>query len=150
MTLEFEGSRPDVEMNEDAVGTFLQARGDGVLTLHGDSPTVLPVSFGFDADTGRCIFQFVSHSDSEKRDDLADQTPATLVAYDITGPDDWTSVVFEGVLEEVPIPSREKREAYVDQATPIAMSVFDATDPDLDATWFELRPTEISGRQSPT
>jgi nitroimidazol reductase NimA-like FMN-containing flavoprotein (pyridoxamine 5'-phosphate oxidase superfamily) len=150
MPLDRSASRPDVEMCEESVAAFLQSHGDGVLTLHGDSPTSLPVSYGFDADTGRCIFQFLSHPASEKRAELDDQTPATLVAYDVTDPDDWTSVVFDGVLEAVPIPCEGKRETYVDQATPIGMSVFDAVESDLDAAWFELRPTEVSGRQSPT
>jgi len=150
MPLDLSASRPDVEMSDESVAAFLQSRGDGVLTLHGDTPTSLPVSFGFDSETGRCLFQFLSHSDSEKWAELDDQTPATLVAYDVTDPDDWTSVVFDGVLEEVPVPCEEKREAYVDQATPIGMSVFDAAGADLDAAWFELRPTEVSGRQSPT
>lgn len=150
MALDFTDSRPDVEMSEDAIGTFLQSRGDGVLTLHGDSSASFPVSFGFDSETRRCIFQFLSRMDSEKRDELADETSATLVAYDITDPDDWTSVVIDGVLEELSTPRDVQREVYVDQATPIGMSVFDTEGADLDATWFELRPTDISGRQSPT
>ncbi|NIC00502.1 pyridoxamine 5'-phosphate oxidase family protein [Halobacterium sp. R2-5] len=141
-------SGPDVQMSDDEIAAYLRSRGDGVLTLHVGDGQSFPVSFGYDSAADRCVFQFLSTADSATRD-LDDETPATLVAYDIDSPDDWTSVVVDGRLVEIPGPGADERRTYAEQATAIGMSVFDADPAELDAAWYELRPTDASGRQSP-
>ncbi len=141
-------SGTDVQMTSDEVAEFLQSRGDGVLTIHTDEPQSYPVSFGYDVDAGRCVFQLVSTPESAKRD-LAAETPATFVAYEAPSPDDWTSVVVHGVLAQIPTPDADERHTYAEQATAVGMSVFSADPTDIDAAWYELRPTDATGRQSP-
>ncbi|WP_353634091.1 pyridoxamine 5'-phosphate oxidase family protein [Halobacterium sp. NMX12-1] len=138
----------EVRMSADDVAAFLESCGDGVLTIHADDAQSFPVSFGYDPDTDRCVFQLLSAPESAKRS-LDAETPATLVAYDIGSPDDWSSVVVDGVLAEIPTPEPDDRRRYAEQATPIGMSVFDADPRVLDATWYELRPTDATGRRSP-
>ncbi|MGB9965310.1 pyridoxamine 5'-phosphate oxidase family protein [Halobacterium hubeiense] len=135
-------------MSAEEIAAYLQSRGDGVLTLRGDDPQSFPVSFGYDAAESRCVFQLLSTPGSATRP-LGDSTPATLVAYDVDSPDEWTSVVADGRLVEIPEPDADDRRTYVEQATAVGMSVFDADPVDLDAAWYELRDADISGRQSP-
>ncbi|WP_336037962.1 pyridoxamine 5'-phosphate oxidase family protein [Halobacterium yunchengense] len=142
-------SWPDVSMTDDEAAAFLARAGDGVLTLHGDPPHSFPVSFAYDAETGRCLLQFVCHSASRKRAVLRDDPAATLVAYETTSPDDWASVVVAGALAALDAPDADDRRAYAEQATPIGLSVFDADPADLDVAWYELRPESVSGRRSP-
>jgi len=137
----------DVRMSADEVAAFLESSGDGVLTLH-DGVHSFPVSFGYDRDTDRCVFQLLTAPESAKRG-LDAETPATLVAYAVDSPDDWSSVVVDGVLTEIPAPDAEQQRRYAEQATPIGMSVFDADPVVLDAAWYELRPTDATGRRSP-
>lgn len=143
-------SGPEVELSGEDCTEFLQSAGDGVLTLHTESPCSFPVSFGYDDELGRCVLQFVSRPGSEKRRELGDGTPATLVAYEATSPDNWASVVFDGTLVRVSNPSHEFRRAFAEQATPIGLSVFDAPEHELDVAWYALRPTDVSGRTGPT
>lgn len=143
-------SGPEVKLRDEDCTEFLQSAGDGVLTLHTDSPCSFPVSFGYDGDIGRCVLQLVSHPGSEKRRELGDRTPATLVAYEAASPDDWTSVVFGGTLVRVPDPSDAFRRSFAEQATPVGLSVFDALESELEVVWYALRPTDVSGRTGPT
>lgn len=142
-------SSRDVSMTDDEVAAFLSRAGDGVLTLHTTVPYSFPVSFGYDVESGRCLLQFVSRTGSRKRAALREEPAATLVAYDVSSPDDWASVVVEGTLVERDAPDADARTAYAEQATAVGMSVFDAESSDLDVAWYELRPESVSGRQSP-
>ncbi|MCG1003509.1 MULTISPECIES: pyridoxamine 5'-phosphate oxidase family protein [Halobacterium] len=135
-------------MSDDAVSEYLQSAGDGVLTLHADDPRSIPVSFGYDDETDRCVFQLLSAADGADTHPR-EETPATLVAYDVDSPDDWASVVVDGVLARIPEPGPDEQRTYAEQATSVGMSVFDADPAVLDATWYELRPTDATGRQSP-
>lgn len=142
-------ANPEVCMSDEAISTFLQRIGDGVLTLTGNGTSSLPVSFGYDVETGNVVLQLFTDPESPRGDQLArDSTPATLVAYDCEGPDDWTSVVVDGVLTQQTADAIDQQQ-FVEQATPVGMSVFD-TDPEtLRMEWYELQPTTVSGRRSP-
>jgi nitroimidazol reductase NimA-like FMN-containing flavoprotein (pyridoxamine 5'-phosphate oxidase superfamily) len=137
-----------VEMTQSAIAEFLVEHGDGVLSFAGDAAYSLPVSFGYDRDAGRPVFQFLSAPDSAKADYLRDGARARLVVYDWTSPDDWASVVVAGTLCRVADPGAVS-ETYHEQATPVSLSVFDAPSDSLDADWFALHPDERTGRQSP-
>jgi nitroimidazol reductase NimA-like FMN-containing flavoprotein (pyridoxamine 5'-phosphate oxidase superfamily) len=142
-------SHPDVEMSDEAMTAFLQRVGDGVLTVTGESTRSFPVSFAYDAEAGAVVFQLFTAPGSAKRDALErDGIPATLVAYDCPEPDDWTSVIVDGVLVQT-TPGDVNQQQYAAQATPVGMSVFDTDPQDLRMEWYELQPTTVSGRQSP-
>jgi nitroimidazol reductase NimA-like FMN-containing flavoprotein (pyridoxamine 5'-phosphate oxidase superfamily) len=137
-----------VEMSAAAVAEFLTAQGDGVLSFAGEDAYSLPVSFGYDTDAGRPIFQFLSGPDSAKADYLREGARATLVAYDWRSPDDWESVVVAGTLHRVDDPEAA-HETYHEQATPVSLSVFGSPSASLDTDWFALHPDERTGRRSP-
>lgn len=137
-----------VEMSDVEIAEFLESLGHAVLTLHAESSYSVPVSFGYDADGDRCVLQFVSGPDSEKRAAAADAPRATLVAYEYGGPDDWQSVIVEGELRRVR-DDEAARETYVSQAATVGMSVFEMDTTDLTVEWFELVLGAWSGRQHP-
>jgi nitroimidazol reductase NimA-like FMN-containing flavoprotein (pyridoxamine 5'-phosphate oxidase superfamily) len=137
-----------VEMSPATIAAFLVEHGDGVLSFAGDDAYSLPVSFGYERDAGRPVFQFLSAPGSAKTDYLRDGARATLVVYDWDSPDDWASVVVTGTLRRVEDPEAVS-ETYHEQATPVSLSVFDAPSDRLDVDWFALHPDERTGRHSP-
>lgn len=138
-------SDDDVQMTTDDVWAFLADRGAGVLSLSGDPPYSLPMSFAVDGSSGRFVFQFLSAPDSAKEDRTADGMGASLVAYEWTTPDDWASAVVTGELVAVER-TPERAAAFAGQATSVGLSVFDTPAGDLEGTWYELRPESVTGR----
>lgn len=127
---------------------FLADRGAGVLSLAGDPPCSLPMSFAVDASTGRLVFQFLSGPDSEKDDHLSDGVSASLVAFERSTPDDWASAVVVGDLVAVER-TPERVAAFAEQAKSVGMTVFDADAGDLAGSWYELHPASVTGRCGP-
>jgi nitroimidazol reductase NimA-like FMN-containing flavoprotein (pyridoxamine 5'-phosphate oxidase superfamily) len=120
-------SNHDVVMSNEATAEYLQRAGDGVLTMGGEGTVSFPVSFAYDADAGNIVFQLFTAPESTKRAILdRDSIPATLVTYDCPNPDDWTSVVVDGTLVQSD-PETVDEAQFVEQATPIGMSVFDTS-----------------------
>lgn len=142
-------SPPDdgVEMSSEEVVSFLAASGDGVLSLSGDPPLSVPMSFAV-ASGGRPLFQSLAGPDSEKRGRLRDGLGASLVCHERTTPDDWASVVVTGDLVAVD-QTHERQAAFAEQAAPVGMHVFGVEAADLDAQWYELDPSSATGRSGP-
>lgn len=135
------------EMSSEAVHSFLAASGDGVLSLSGDPPLSVPMSFAVGADD-RLLFQNLAGPDSETAGRLRDGLGASLVCYERTTPDDWASVVVTGDLVAVDR-THERQAAFAEQAAPVGMTVFAAEAADLDAQWYELAPSSATGRAGP-
>jgi nitroimidazol reductase NimA-like FMN-containing flavoprotein (pyridoxamine 5'-phosphate oxidase superfamily) len=148
MTTDAPGGRtpPDdgVEMSDEAVLSFLAASGHGVLSLAGDPPQSLPMSFAV-ASGGRPLFQSLAGPDSAKADRLRDGVGASLVAYERTTPDDWASVVVTGDVVAVD-GTAERQAAFAEQAETVGMSVFGVEAADLEAEWYELEVSSATGR----
>jgi nitroimidazol reductase NimA-like FMN-containing flavoprotein (pyridoxamine 5'-phosphate oxidase superfamily) len=136
-----------VEMSGEAVSSFLAASGDGVLSLAGDPPLSVPMSFAV-ASGGRPLFQSLTGPDSEKGDRLRDGLGASLVCFERTTPDDWASVVVTGDLAAVDR-THERQAAFAEQAAPVGMTAFGAEAANLDAQWYELEPSSTTGRAGP-
>lgn len=87
------------EMDENDRDAFLGSGGTGVLSLStpsDESPYAVPVSYGYDRETGTFYFRLAVNTGSEKGE--LDDRQATFVTYD--QPEDrWQSVVAEGKLE---------------------------------------------------
>jgi len=133
-----------VEMSDDAALSFLAASGHGVLSLAGDPPQSIPMSFAV-ASGGRPLFQILTGPGSAKADRLRDGVGASLVAYERSTPDDWASVVVTGDLVTVDGTS-ERQAAFAEQAETVGMNVFGVDAADLEAEWYELRPSSTTGR----
>src|SRR6056297_2141164 len=136
------------QMTADAVLSYLADRGAGVLSLAGDPPYSVPMSFAVDDASGRLVFQLLSGSDSGKGDRLADGVGATLVAFEQSTPDDWVSAVVSGELVAVEW-TAERAAAFASQATSVGLNAFDSEASDLQGDWYELRSTSVTGRCGP-
>jgi nitroimidazol reductase NimA-like FMN-containing flavoprotein (pyridoxamine 5'-phosphate oxidase superfamily) len=140
------------EMTDEQIAEFLSRQGHGVLSFGGDRPYSLPISFGYDADGNRCIFQLVHDGDSEKRARLGESTPVSLVAYDWHTPHDWQSVVVAGRLRPIDDDSPEAiaaADVFAEHASAIGLSVFSKPLEELETRWSSLSIDEMSGYRSP-
>jgi hypothetical protein len=135
-------------MSPRAALAYLAESGAGVLSLAGDPPYSVPMSFAVDDSSGRLVFQSLSGPDSEKLEHLADGVGATLVAFEQSTPDDWVSAVVAGELVAVEWTS-ERAAAFASQARSVGLNVFDTEVSDLQGEWYELHPASVTGRCGP-
>ena len=142
-------SRGDgAQMTTEDVWAFLTDRGTGVLSLSGDPPYSLPMSFAVDSAVGTLVFQALSGPGAAKDDYLDDGAGASLVTFDWSTPDDWASAVVTGELSPVE-GTPERTAAFARQADSVGLSAFGAQIEDLSATWYELKPSSVTGRSGP-
>ncbi len=90
-----------VQMAEGELNEFLGRGGTGVLSFStggDDPPFSLPVSYGYNADSGSLYYRLASPPDSGKADVLG--RAVSFVAHAHTD-DGWRSVVATGRLEEL-------------------------------------------------
>lgn len=135
-------------LSESAVLDFLANRGTGVLSLAGDPPYSLPMSFAVDESTGSLVVQFLSGPDASKDAYVGDGVGASLVTYEWSTPDDWASAVVTGELRAVDV-TPERTAAFAEQANSVNLRAFGPDAAELDANWYELRPTSVTGRCGP-
>ena len=136
------------QLTTEAVLAYLADTGAGVLSLAGDPPYSVPMSFAVDDASGRLVFQSLSGPDSGKDDRLADGVGATLVAFEQSTPDDWVSAVVAGELAAVEW-TPERAGAFASQAKSVGLNAFGTEASDLQGQWYELRPTSLTGRCGP-
>lgn len=142
-----------VQMSDAEIAAFLSRRGHGVLSFGGEKPYGLPISFGYDPTTNRCVLQLVFGPDSRKQAYLEHSGAVSLAAYEWASVDDWRSVLVDGEL--VPIDPEsdaavEAADVFSEYGSVVGLSVFDEPAEELDAEWFELHVDELHGYQSPT
>jgi nitroimidazol reductase NimA-like FMN-containing flavoprotein (pyridoxamine 5'-phosphate oxidase superfamily) len=140
-----------VEMDDEEIAAFLTNHGHGVLSLGGDAPYGVPVSFGYDVLEHRCVLQLVFGPESRKREYIDGETPVSLTSYDYGDVDDWASVIVEGTLRRIEddAPAAvDAAEIFAPYATVVSMTVFETPAEDLVAEWYELAIESTSGRRS--
>ena len=141
-----------VEMNESDVAEYLTRQGHGVLTFSGEKPYGVPISFAYDEQNNRCVFQLLSTALSRKAARLRESDAATLIVYEWNTPDDWRSVILEGSLEEIEPESTDAiaaAEVFAEHASMIGSEIFAGPLEELDVQWYGLRIDAISGYHSP-
>jgi nitroimidazol reductase NimA-like FMN-containing flavoprotein (pyridoxamine 5'-phosphate oxidase superfamily) len=142
-----------VEMSAAEIASFLDSRGHGVLSIGGETPYAIPISYGYDEAAERFVFQFLWHEQSAKREHLDESDRATLTVYRFDDPDSWRSVVASGRLapiEEDTDAAVAAANVFAPHAATVSLTVFERPAEELVAGWCELRIEEISGRQSPS
>jgi nitroimidazol reductase NimA-like FMN-containing flavoprotein (pyridoxamine 5'-phosphate oxidase superfamily) len=138
-------------MVQDDVLALVREQGHGVLSLaSGNRAYGVPISYGYDADGERFVLEFVSTADSKKRAFVADSTEVTLTIQDVQGPDTWRSAIATGTLHPLTEDDVSDRLAalFFSQATDIAKEARWTELEGFQRDWYELRVTELSGRQA--
>lgn len=146
------GSQYGIEMTADEVEAFLNRRGHGVLSFGGELPYGIPLSFGYDPATDRCIFQLFSAVGSRKQASLAESDAVNLVTYEWNHIDDWRSVVVDGTLLPIEDGTEEAADAsdiFFEHGSVVGTEVFDQPLEELDGQWYELEIEQLSGYKSP-
>ena len=128
----------------EAVEEFLNDQGTGVLSLTNEGRAYgIPVAFAYDADDERAVLDLGFAPESKKREFIEATEEVCLTVYEHDAPDDWTSVVLTGGLEEL-----EDEEVSDDTEAWFASVAgdIDVDDANLDLQWYAIDAKELSGR----
>lgn len=140
----------ETEMGKSEISEFLGQQETGVLALADDEsvdPYAIPISYGYDAESGKFYMRLVSTPESEKREFLSSSPSARLVVYEEADPT-YESVIATGTLEKVD-PSElsvEQIEQYGQAKRPL-FEIWTEPRRDLDIELYVLDAAELSGRR---
>ena len=128
----------------EAAEEFLNEQGTGVLSLTNEGRAYgIPVAFAYDADDERAILDLGFAAESKKREFIEATEEVCLTVYEHDAPDDWTSVVATGELEELEDDEvSEDTEAWF---YTVAGDI-DVDEANLELQWYALNAEELSGR----
>jgi nitroimidazol reductase NimA-like FMN-containing flavoprotein (pyridoxamine 5'-phosphate oxidase superfamily) len=136
-----------VHLDEAEREAFLGAGGTGVMSFaNGDGPPhSIPVSYGYDAETGSFFFRLAYDADTEKPgpEDVA----VSFVVHEETD-EGWHSVVAKGELQSTDDDdvSTEALEALRRVDIPL-VDVFERPTVETDFEFFQLRTDDVTGRK---
>lgn len=137
-----------MQLSEDELAAFLGRGGTGTLsfaTPPGEPPFSLPVSYGYDADSGNFYFRLAFPPESDKEDVL--DNAVSFVTHGETD-EGWRSVVAHGHLEEVSELNHESSAVQGMWAVDIPqVDIFEDPPEDVPFRHFRLRPDDLSGRK---
>jgi hypothetical protein len=133
-------------MTEREVDALLERQGVGVLSLaRGGDAYGVPVSFGFDG-ADRLYFVFVGFGPESRKESFAETTRrASFSVSEVTGRDDWRSVVVDGPIERT---SDWQSAQAAFEANAWYPSLFSEVDPMRSLDVWTLRVERKSGIQS--
>ncbi|WIV68797.1 pyridoxamine 5'-phosphate oxidase family protein [Natrialbaceae archaeon AArc-T1-2] len=137
------------DMAEQMAEQFFASRGHGVLSLADENTGYgIPISYGYDPTTSRCVIQLVSEPESQKRSFFETSETVTLTTYDYDSNDNWQSAIATGSLvslsdEEV---ATWAAAVYFNQAaqtdTPVRQE-----GSDREISWHAFEVDSLTGRQ---
>jgi nitroimidazol reductase NimA-like FMN-containing flavoprotein (pyridoxamine 5'-phosphate oxidase superfamily) len=135
-------------MDRAAAESFLHDRGTGVLSLaDGDRAYGIPISYGYDAETGVVYFAFLRGGERSKKERFAEATEeASLLAYDVESPGEWHSVVVTGPIRAVADDEWGRAVDAID-ADAWYPNVFRESAPTRGIGGYALEVRELTGRQ---
>lgn len=135
-----------VTMTDEERDAFLDNGGTGVISLAaGDAPPhSVPVSYGYDAQTGAFYFRLAVGAEGSKGE-LGDR-PATFVTYHETDAG-WQSVVASGRLEDVEREGIETETLEGLEHVDIPLiDIFERPLREVTFEFYRLMPDELTGR----
>ncbi|SDM47751.1 hypothetical protein SAMN04487949_1795 [Halogranum gelatinilyticum] len=139
-----------VTMSDEERDEFLGAGGTGVASFpqaDGEAPYSLPVSYGYDPETGGFYFRLAFGPDTSKGDVVTDRTPITFVTHEQTDTG-WRSVVVTGKLHEVTEAAINSEVVTAIRRIHIPLvDVFDRNPRELEFRFFHLDPEEVHGKK---
>jgi hypothetical protein len=140
-----------VRMGTEEQNEFLGSGGTGVISFDslGDGPPYTrPISYGYDAETGKFYFRLaVGPEDAGKKDILDEDREISFVTYDETDRG-WRSVVVTGRVEEITKSALDPAVAEAMQRVRIPfVDVYDSHPLMLEFRFFRLTPDEVTGQR---
>lgn len=138
------------EMADAETLSLLESKGHGVLSMGKDDRGYgIPVSFGYDDVDERVLFEFLDVRDSKKRAFATATEEVTLTVYEFEDQRTWTSAVVTGTLRPVEASDLPERavSSFATQADDAAEELRWAEAEDLERQWYEIRPTDVTGRR---
>jgi len=138
------------DISREIAERFLSTYGHGVLSMaKGNDGFGIPISYGYDASNDCCIVQFISDSESQKRQFLETSETVTLTTYTYSPNGDWQSVIATGSLESL---SDEEvadwaAEVFFSQAADVYTSNRKVIK-DAEIAWYALELETLTGRKS--
>ena len=141
----------ETEMSRPEIDDFLSNTETGVISLaREDEPYSLPISYGYDADSGTFYMRLVSTPDSQKREFLGSEPHVRLVVYDENSDGTrYRSVVAAGILDEIEPTemSVEEIEQYGETRRPL-FEIWGKDKEELDIQLYRFEPSELTGRRT--
>jgi len=139
-----------VQMSDEELNEFLDRGGTGVIsfdTSDGEPPYSLPISYGYDAETGDFYFRFAFGPDTKKDGVVNEDDPVSFVTYGGVE-SGWRSVVATGKLEEVTKSALDATVTEAMQRVEIPLvDVYDRHPIELQFRFFRLAPDEVTGKK---
>lgn len=138
------------DVSTEMAESFLTARGHGVLSLANDGDGYgIPLSYGYDPLTDRCIMQFVIGEDGRKREFLETSETVTLTTYEYESDGKWQSVIAMGTLRPLSNDEVADRAAaiFFNQAANADTHTRLATE-GAETEWYALEIESLVGRES--
>lgn len=134
-------------MDDSEIDTLLNNGGTGVISFaDGDEPYAIPISYGYDSDSGSIYLRFGFAPDSQKRRFVDDGVTASLVVSDDTG--GWRSVVARGSLTSVSEPAIESGAAQSIRRMNIPyVTIHETPAAEMEFELYRLDPAELTGRK---
>jgi nitroimidazol reductase NimA-like FMN-containing flavoprotein (pyridoxamine 5'-phosphate oxidase superfamily) len=132
--------------------TFLETENTGVLSVPVDEdtpPYSIPVSFAFDPDRNRIVFQFINHPESTKMQFIEEGTAATLTVVDRLAGTGWISETVTGTMGRLSDDETTRAARRFDDSTDGSVNVFPDRD-DYHTEWWCLVIQDEHGRHSKT
>ncbi|SFH01528.1 hypothetical protein SAMN04488063_3599 [Halopelagius inordinatus] len=137
-----------VQMSDDERTEFLGRGGTGVISFAegvDTAPFTVPVSYGYDTESGWFYFRLSFQPDSTK-EDVVDR-PVSFVTHRRTD-DGWRSVVATGALEDVSEDDHASTAVQGLWAVEIPeVDIFERPRDDVEFREFRLDPDSLSGRK---
>lgn len=139
-----------VQMSDEERDEFLGRGGTGTVSFDtsGDEPPYsLPISYGYDPETGTFYFRLAFGPETGKGDVVDADHPVSFVTYSDTE-SGWRSVVATGQLEEVTESALDTDIAEAIRRVKIPLvDVYDRHPVELHFRFFRLTPTEVTGKK---
>lgn len=139
-----------VQMSDEGRDEFLGRGGTGVVSFDtsGDEPPYsLPISYGYDAETGAFYFRLAFSPETGKDDIVDEDRPVSFVTYDDTE-SGWQSVIATGRLEEITKSALDPNVAEAMQRVEIPLvDVYDRHPIELEFRFFRLTSAQVTGKK---
>lgn len=137
------------EISSKIADEFFASQSHGVLSLAKSNDGYgIPISYGYNLESKRCILQFVIESESQKQQFLETSNTVTLTVYECDADGSWQSVVATGSLEPLSDSAVANWAAAIFFTNMSNVEVASrGENSDTEVEWLELNIETLTGRK---